>query len=352
MEYLLKIYSNQNSSIPYNVVENINNISFNRDLNDFSTLEIELPINISWMRQFNKIELCTVWDWEDIVEFWWYIHSIKPSLSKISLECRDSKALLLYKILISDKDFTWVSISSAMNSILWEWNTETNESWTFSTNSVATITKKFSEWDNFFDILDDLWELLKCVRKIEWNTIIFNETLWEDKSVPENPNFFELVYNGDDLNENNIDTIETETYWTQANLIIWKSWTLKQRVKDATSITEIWCFAEYKLFREWNLASQINEYLSLKKNEQRSFLIKWKKDVWNELNIWDKIHIRVEWINEYMNIETNVFVLWKQVSIENGTKIINLTLSEIYATVDSFTKKINRIQKDVKFLSL
>jgi hypothetical protein len=53
-----------------------------------------------------------------------------------------------------------------------------------------------------------------------------------------------------------------------------------------------------------------------------------------------------------MNIETDVFVLQKEVRIENGTKIINVTTSEIYAYIDSFTRKINRIQKELKLLSL
>jgi hypothetical protein len=53
-----------------------------------------------------------------------------------------------------------------------------------------------------------------------------------------------------------------------------------------------------------------------------------------------------------MNIETDVFILKKEVSIENGTKIINLTVSEIYATIDTLTGKLNRIQKDLLLLSL
>lgn len=315
-------------------------------------MELDLPINISGLSQFNKIELCVALENTDIVEFWWYIHSIKPTNWKISLECRNYKALLLKKLLLSDKDFSWTTITSAFNSILSEWKTETGEDWIISTNFTWTFTKKFSEWDNRFDILDEIWELTECVWTVEWNTIIINQMLWIDRSIPSNPDFFELVYNGEDLNENNIDTIETETYSTQSNLIIGKSWNSKQKAKDTTSITAIWCFAEYKTFREWDLTDQVNQYLDIKKNEQKIFKIKWRKNVWDELHIWDKIHLRVEKMNEYMDIETDVFVLEKEVSIENGTKIINLTLSEIYAKVDSFSRKMDDISKQINLLSL
>jgi hypothetical protein len=111
-------------------------------------------------------------------------------------------------------------------------------------------------------------------------------------------------------------------------------------------------FAEYKQFRDWDLATQLAQYLNVKKNEQKVFKIVWRKNVWDEINIGDKIHLRIENLNEYMNIETDVFVLQKEVSIENGTKIINVTTSQIYAYIDSFTRKINRIQKELKLLSL
>jgi len=352
MEYVLKIYSNQNSSNPFNTVENLNNISFSWDLNDFSVMKIDLPINVSWLSQFNKIELCTTVDDTDVVEFWWYIHTISPSNGKITLECRNYKALMLKKIILSDKDFSWATLSVAINSILLEWKNETNEDWFFSTSFTGTFTKKFSEWDKLFDILDEIADLTSCVRNVVWNTIIFDEIIWTDRSILANPNFFELIFNGEDLTENNIDTISTSTYWTLSNMVIGKDNTWKVMLKDTTSITEFWVFSEYKSFREWNLAEQTQKFLDTKKNEQKIFSIKARKNIGNELNMWDKIHLRVENLNEYMNIETDVFILKKEVSIENGTKIINLTVSEIYATIDTLTGKLNRIQKDIHLLSL
>lgn len=352
MEYVLKIYSNQTSSSPFNTVENINNIAFNRDLNNFSTLEIDVPINVSGLSQFNKVELCIAWDDIDTVEFWGYIHNIKPTNGKITLECRDYKALFLKKLVLSDKDFVWVTISSAMNEILADWKALTNDERFFSTNYTTVFTKKILEWDNIFDVLDELADLSWCVRKVEGNTIYFDTLIWTDKSIPSSSDFFELVYNGEDLTENNIDTIETETYSTLSNLVIGKDKNGKVTLKDDASILSIGVFAEYKSFREWDLTTNTQNYLDLKKNEQKTFRIKGKKNIWDDLYIWDKIHLRVENINEYLNIETDVFIIWKEVSIENGTKIINLTLSEIYAKLDTFTRKINNISKEINLLSL
>lgn len=123
-------------------------------------------------------------------------------------------------------------------------------------------------------------------------------------------------------------------------------------MKDTASITAFGVFAEYKTFRDGDLTAQTQEYLDVKKFEQKTFKIVGRKNVGDEVNIGDKIHLRVENLNEYMNIETDVFVLQKQVSIENGTKIINVTVSEIYAYIDTFTRKINKIQKDLALLSL
>lgn len=352
MEYVLKIYSNQNSTLPFNTIENLNNIDINWDLNDFSLMKLDLPINILWLSQFNKVELCTTDNGVDTVEFWGYIHSIKPSLWKISLECRDYKALLLKKLVLADKHFAGDTPATAINAILQDWLSATNEGRNFSTTYTWTFNKDISEWDNWFDVLDEIWDLCWCVWNVSWNTIYFEQIIGIDRSLPASPLFFELVYNGNDLTENSIDTVTTETYWTLANFVIWKSGAWKVQVQDNPSIIALWVFAEYKNFRDWDLTAQTNQYLTLKKNEQKIFKINWRKGIWNDVNIWDKIHLRIENLNPYMDIITDVFVLQKSVSIENGTKIVMLTLAEIYATIDTLQKKLNNITKQLNLLSL
>jgi hypothetical protein len=69
--------------------------------------------------------------------------------------------------------------------------------------------------------------------------------------LPASPDFFEFIFNGDDLTENNIDTVEVETYSTLSNYIIGKDTTTgKLQVKDDPSITAFGVFAEYKSFRD------------------------------------------------------------------------------------------------------
>jgi hypothetical protein len=115
-----------------------------------------------------------------------------------------------------------VTPSTAFASILSEWQTATGEVRAFSTNYVGTFTKKFSEGDNWFDILDEIGELCKCVWKVNASTIVFNEIIGTDKSLPASPDFFEFVFNGQDFAENNIDQVEVETYSTLSNYVIGK----------------------------------------------------------------------------------------------------------------------------------
>lgn len=353
MDYFLKIYWNQNSTQPFNVVENLDNIKIEQDLKNFSTMTLTIPIIVSWLMQFERVELCTSNWTTDKIEFLWYIYEISPDIGKIKLTCKDYKAILSKKIILSTKIYSWQTVSAIMADILGDWQTETGEVRTFSTNYTWVVTKDFSEGDNIYDILDEIADLTNCVWNCDGKTIIFNQIVWTDRSNPASSDFFELIYNGYDFSENNIDTISVKSFGTLSNFIIWTgtTWT-RYTAKDTTSINTIWCFAEFKKFREWDLTNQTQKYLDLKKWEQKIFEISPVKNLWIELNLWDKLHLRIESLNEYMNIETDVFVIKKEISVENGTKIMTLSVSQIYAEMDSFTKRLNDIWKELNLLSL
>jgi hypothetical protein len=69
-------------------------------------------------------------------------------------------------------------------------------------------------------------------------------------------------------------------------------------------------------------------------------------------NIWDKIKLRIENVNDYLNINTDVIVNTKEIKIDKWSKIIIIWVSTIYVYVDSFIKRLRSIDKKINLLSL
>ena len=350
MELLIKTYQNQFSTSLINVSEEINSVKIKEDLMWFDTMTITIPY-LPNLAQMNKIELYEVTMNEDLLIFQWYIYNLSPWLNEISIIARSEKALMEKKLVLSDKNYSWQTITSIMNDLLNDWNTAYWETRTFESNITTTITKEFKKKDNLFWVLNELWELLDAVWVCKNNKITFNELIWEDKSLIWTTNFTEAIYNWLDPWENNITDVKYSSLWTVSNIIIGSDSGWDTTVNDTISIWTFGALWESKTFRDWDRANQTNKYLTLKKNEQKTLNID-IQTLTIEPNLWDKIKVRIENINEYINMETAMTVIKRDVDYKNWWKVIKIYLAEKYITMATFENTIKKIMTDVQLLKL
>ena len=350
MELLIKTYQNQFSTSPINVSEEITTISIKEDLMWFDTMTITIPY-LPDLAQMNKIELYEVTMNEDLLMFQWYIYDLSPWLNEIGIIARWEKALMDKKLVLSDKNYSWQTVTTIMNDLLSDWNSTYWETRTFESNITSTVTKELQKKDTLFWVLNELGELLDAVWVCQNNKITFNELVWEDKSLIWTTNFTEAIYNGNDPWENNITDVKYSSLWTVSNVIIGSDSGWNSTAYDTTSMWIFGALWESKSFRDWDRVNSTSKYLTLKKNEQKTLDID-IQTLTIEPNLGDKIKVRIENVNEYINIETAMTVIKRDVDYENWWKVIKIYLAEKYITMANFENRIKKIMTDIDLLKL
>ncbi len=346
---MIKIYSGIFDTTPIDTIETYFDAEIQEDINGVSSLKITVKNEVTGLKRLQKIQFFEIQNWEDVVLFEWYISELKPGLNNLEIESKDFRQLFQKKMCIENYTFTSETLHNIINTIVDDWNNTYWESWTVNINLTGTLSKDFKQWDNFYDIFYELSESLLGMWNVKWNEIFFGEIIWEDKSVWEK--FTEIIYNKNEPVENNLSEIKRINYSTIANIIFGTDGTTTTIKTNPTSISEFWPLAEYKNFREWDLSENTQAYLDIKSQEQ--FIYDITPDINSiDVDLWDKIYLRVENVSEYLNIDGSVIVNTKNTRIINGTKVIELWLSEIYVTRDNFIKRINDTKKTINLLKI
>ena len=342
---ILKVYSGLNDTTPDQQFENIEMLNIEEDVNNFDIANIQLPLYISGLSQFQKVEVYDVWSGSDNILFNGFIYALRVNTKSITITCRGTKAILYKKLVLSDKSYTGQTINTIINDLLSDWNTAYSETWTCTDDPAWTIDKDLKEGDNLYDVIEELTWQLWLVFDIVWSDIRVRETLWEDKST--GSSFTEAVYNQNNPRENTIDNVELETFDSISNVIIGKAenWTRSVQT-DATSITNFWALWEFVAFRDWGLAAQTSEYLASKKLEQKLYKVNIEPNSLSA-NKGDIIYLRIENVNDYINFEGSAIVNTKNIEFINGVQRVTLWLSNIYVFRDTFTNKLNKVNRDV-----
>lgn len=346
---MIKIYSWIFDTIPIDTIETYFDAEIKEDINWVSSLNMTVKNEVTGLKRLQKIQFFEVENWEDVILFEWYISELNPWLNNIEIEAKDLRQLFQKKMCIQDYSFSSETLHNIINNIVSDWNNEYWESWTVNINLTWTISKELKKGDNFYDIFYELWESFNWIWITKWTEIYFWEIVWEDKSVWEK--FTEIIYNKNEPIENNLSEISRSNYSTIANIIFGTDGTSTIIKTNPSSISEFWPLAEYKNFREGDLETDTQSYLDIKSKEQ--FIYDIMPDINSiDMNIWDKISLRIENVSEYLDIEGAVIVNSKNTRLINNTKVIEIWLSEIYVTKDNFVKKINDTKKTINLLKI
>lgn len=347
MELVIKTYNNQFSTDVITQIQEVDKWVIEFDINNFGTAELTIPI-INGINKFDKVEVYEVTGGLDTLVFTGYIFDFRITTEQIVLICRSVKELLNYKLVLSDKSYTNQTITTIIEDILGDWNTAYWDFWTFFSADTSLISKDFKTGDNLYDIIEELAGVLWLVWDVIGNQIEVKELIGEDKTSV--VNYKEFFFNGNSQAISNISEPILTSYPTLRNVVIGIDWTTKSTKSDTTSINEFWSLGEIKSFRDWELATQTQEYLDSKKDEQKIFNFDAFDVEW--LNIGDKIKLFIENTNEYLDFEWDAIINTQKIEYLNRDKIVSVWVSSIYVYQDTLWNKIRQIDKNIKLLTV
>lgn len=361
MQYTAYIYKALFDESPIDQIETIRWITIEEQLDSFSTLsfDVDYYMSNSWilnttnLKEFRRVRIVEETEIQKTI-FEWVIFELFPNFTSIKVNCRDYRWFLESKrFLQTRKTYTAQTSDFILNDLINSLNAKTSwdlfpENWTFTTDEVKTgIDWIFAIWTSYFTIFKEIALKMWKSWYIKENGVIeFKNIVWEDKSDGEN--FLELVYNLEDPTENTIWDIPSATMqWTMANSIINQTGT---NTDNSRAIDEYIRLEDYQSLN----TTEITNYLEKSSKIQLiyTFDIKFSR-LDGQINIWDKLAVRIETGLIHLDIEWALIVTRKKSTISwNEIQTLDIDVSEIDIARDTFLKKFKDVRQEIKNLKI
>jgi len=350
--FLIKIYQWHTSSEVYKEIKNIIVAELDEDIVSYDTFTFEIPIE-DWLIEFQKVQITKAEMWIDRVIFEWYISEIQPNLKSLVVQCKWYKAYMNHKRLFSDKTYNQsinLVLEDLLNTSNWRTSWVMKEDFKVYTTRRDIVNKQFKRWDNYFDIIDELAELLDCQWTIKEQTLYFEDTIWQDRSTWDL--FEEFVYDPYQLRQSNITNVSIDRFDTIITSIIWTDWVSFSEIQDSESQKIYWFLDWFESFREWDLSTQTQAHLDKYKQNQKLYKIEVEQYSTN-VSVWDKVYFRVQNHSSYLDFEWSIRVIRKKTKFEKQQQIVTgYWFSDISVVVVNLVNKINKMKSDITKLKL
>jgi len=357
MHTVIKLSANYQSPYLAQFID-ANNIKFVQELVGSNKMTFSIPItneNIIWLQEYRKIELYDISSPQDISIWSGYIASdgIKYDDENVFVECIDEKGFMKKKILYAQKTYSSEAIADVLDELVTEANTRAGVSeLSYSTSLTATVTKTFEKGKSYYDIFNEIAELLDVQWTVYQNEIKFETSIGSDRTTGDD--FIELVSNKDSPDENNI-SFEVKTAKGLATAILGKGGSTYQEAEDLTTqfgrIEEVVSFSDGGAS---DLQDQVDNYLDTHKVSQQEIDIRITDNSFGvrDLNIGDTVQVRINRGNTFTDIEDNLTVIEKSVSIVNTVAIVGFKVSSTVRETNTPQNQIAKLFSDVKKLQL
>lgn len=304
--------------------------------------------SISWLQQLTGLvipEAPEEWPAPNPYYTWWFV-SFNGTTFVINTETNEVKRLENWQIL-NEGIWDGVDINWILDDLIDDYSNSYNENWLYYTDFNQNISLSIKQWDNYFDVLDELADQTWSVRNIKNNTITFiknakDKTEWND--------FQEILYNWLYPNTSNVSNIEVLGTATRCNIVLWQDQNSNTIVNDSWYVDRI--YGVWKLdFRDWDLYDKTNKWLDDLNRSQRVYQVEVES---NSIiaDIGDKIKLTIENTNNYFDISSDVIVLWKTTEYNNGSKKTSYSVWELNLKVVTDKSLLYWIVKSIKLLKV
>lgn len=276
---------------------------------------------------------------------WWFVWFTGTSFL-LDVDTNEVKRLEDWQIL-DEWIWTGIDINWILDDLLDDYKFSYNENWSYSTDFNQNISLNIKQWDNYFDVMDELADQTGSVRNIKNNTIFFtnnanDKTQWE--------NFQEILYNWLFPNTGNVANIEVIGTATRCNIVMWQDKNGNIMLNNSWFIDRI--YGVWKVeFRDGDLYEKTNKSLTDLNRSQRVYQVEVES---NSIiaDIGDKIKLTIENTNSYFDISSDVIVLSKITEYNNGSKKISYSVWELNLKVATDRNLLYWMSKSIKLLKV
>jgi len=361
MQFTAYIYRGLFETNPIDQIEDIRDIDIEEQIDSFSTLSFIVNyykwddgLNTKNLQEFLRVKIIKeTWSNQETI-FDGVIFELVPDFEGVKVFCRDYRWFLEAKrYLTEDKTYTSQNSTTIINDLLVWLNAKTSgdaypETWTAITDEEKTwLNREWSKGTSYFTVFEELALEMGKNWYIHENGIIeLKDIVWDDKT--EGDNYVELLFNGNEIAESNIGKIPGVTRQdTMANSIIPATWSI---INNTESINNYIRLEEYKSLE----GNEMTNYLEKASQPQVIYTLDIRfNELDNEINIGDKVAIRIETGIIHLDIEWEVFITRKKSKISGGeVQTIDVDVSEVVIAKNTFLKKFKETRQEIKNLKI
>jgi len=325
---------------------NPENVTFSKELVNSGDMTFTVGLfdpQIAQILEFRKVELCAIENGEDFTLWTGVIEEIQNDFNFVNVKCAQEKDWLKRKMLFEEKDWSAVTIASALNIMITEANARKGVSeaiLSYSTSLDEVVGKVYPSGTYYFDIMKDLAELFGAEWDVVKNEIIIEEMIGTDRTTI-GDDFLAFVWNVDSPNENNITKMTNFRRGAQiATRVIGKD---KGGDEDAlVGDTSIFGSVEQFIsFSEGSTNDQLQAYLDSHEvtQEERNFEVNITEEQFKVVSVGDLIHLNINLGSPLVDFSGSLKVIKKSCSFENkspNVSIVVATSSKAIITMSSF----------------
>lgn len=349
MQLTVILYATRTSTTPIKSISAISECTVTDNVSEISTAKIEFPYDVTGLEALQWVEVVATEAGVDTTIFRGFIDRVTASLQSVTIDAKSEKAVMKRKLATTDRTLSAVTASAAITTLLTDWNSAYGELFTCFSTIATTITKTVEKGDNLYDIIEEIAGMVGAVWDVADGVIRIEALLGTDYTDPSN--FKEITYDAQDPFRSNLLEVSAETYGTLANVIIASDSASKTTVSDATSISNVGPYGEYKTFRAGDLAVTANGYLASKKDAQFAFSVV-PDGVTFIAEAGDQVQLTIENVSDYLNFSGSVIVNTKTTKLTNGTLIASYSVSDAYAYRDGLLERLVQLRKDLDLARL
>ena len=332
-------------------------IKYIEELLDTNDLEFTLDINdpqIASIIEYKKVTLYEVGSNVDTLLWTGYVSNPSNDFERMFVICSDEKRYMQKKVIYEDKNWSSISIDTILSTLVTEANTRSgglHGDLTYETSLTDVITKDFKKGTTYFDILQQLAETLGAEWRVEENKIIFETIIGEDKTS--GANFVELISNRTSPVESNIAGYKSQRNGNFiSTAVIGKDGSGYSEQDDNTATFGY--VESSQSFSDGDLIAQTTEYLNERKVSQAEIelIINPNTLDYRDVSIGDRVHIRINHNNPFIDLNNDVIVLEKIVEIKERQAIASLKVGVSKKRVLTPQNFLAKIDKRLKTLEL
>ena len=357
--FVLKISTDYTDEGMVAQIMNPSAIDFTDSLNAYDKFTCKIPIihsDIPEITELKKAAFYEVDDGEDILLWSGYVDEPEHDLNWLYFSASDEKRFLKEgRIIIAEKDY---SAGATVNAVMTELVNEANTRSGSDTGSLSfvtdigseTINDIFPAGTNYFDIIKKIADKFDAQFTVRLNVIYLQTRIGTDRTS--GTDLFELISSKLSPNDSNISNLKYKRLGNNIVTFLYATNGTDNTTKTSTS--DFPYMEKSQSFSGDDLATDAQAFVDKGAVSQAEITVELNQVLidYYRLNVGDKIHIRVEQDNTFLDFEDDLEVISKRTTVTNGELTFDAKVSSTTKQVVTGQVKLAGLETRIKTLEL